>query len=103
MFFFSFEGRKLNSLDNHKINFPSECLCAYIPVRRSLGSINQFISQTFSSDKKIYCLVHTAKWRDINSLPPNHTCCANSSRIFSWTTMLTHKQIPKIDQIKLVL
>lgn len=101
MFFFPSQGRKLNSLDNHKINFLSECSCAYIyiPVSRSLGSINQFISQTFSSDKKIYCLVHTAKWRDINSLPPNHTCCANSCRIFSWTTMLTHKQIPKIDQI----
>lgn len=32
MFFFPSQGRKLNSLDNHKINFLSECSCAYIYI-----------------------------------------------------------------------
>lgn len=70
-----------------------------IPVRWTLGGINEFISQTFcnsfdisksslasTSGKEIDGLINTPQGGNIHSLTPDHTSWSNTSCIFPWST-----------------
>merc|ERR1719325_485509 len=100
-------------LGDSKIARSAVCLCHAFnlvllldgeAVGRFLGTIHDFISQTFSdrldvsegavpsaSCNQIDCLIHAPKGRYIHCLTPDNSSGTHSGRIFTWPTILDSK------------